>query len=138
MKAKRRNQLLCLIAIVTGVGIAMGLALYALRQNISLYYTPSQLENYSVPFKRYIRIGGMVKKGSVHHDGNTLHRTFVITDFVHDVTVSYTGVLPALFREGQGIVVQGRLNAQSILMADQVLAKHDAKYVPPMIKQKKV
>ena len=130
MKPKRKKRLIFIIILVVAVGIALGLTLYALRQNVNLYLTPTQLQTQQVPADRTIRIGGMVKKGSVKH-GEGLNIVFVLTDYKHSVKVAYDGALPALFREGQGLVVQGQFNQKHQFIADQVLAKHDNEYVPP-------
>ena len=127
----RKKRLYFIIAILIGVGSAVSLSLYALGQNINLYYTPSQLVSDHVPEGKLIRLGGMVKDGSLHRVKDTLKVSFVLTDYHQTREVKFKGILPALFREGQGIVVQGKLNKSGILIADQVLAKHDSKYMPP-------
>lgn len=127
---RKRLLLFCVMAIC--ISTAIGLILYALRQNISLYYTPTEL--LKQPKKRQeaqLRLGGYVAKHSVHFQKHSLLVNFVVTDYHHRIRVLYRGVLPNLFREGQGIVVQGKLNAQDELVATQVLAKHDAIYHPP-------
>jgi len=136
MKLKRRRRLYAVMAIVVGVGVAVGLALYALNQNINLYFTPSQLAKHTVSSRQVIRIGGVVEKNSVHRKANSLAVTFKVTDFKKDIKVNYKGVLPGLFREGQGIIVQGRLASNGSFTADTVLEKHDATYMPPEIKSK--
>ncbi len=133
MHPVRRRRLKYILLIVLGAGIALSLALYALSQNINLYYTPSQVAAGEVPKHQLFRIGGIVKKGSIHYAAKGLTVSFVLTDHAHDVPVLYHGVLPDLFREGQGIVSQGRLDAQHQFVADQVLAKHGAKYMPPSV-----
>ena len=130
MKRVRKNRLLVILGIVFGVGSAMGLVLYALRQNINLYYTPTQLLAEKMPSGREIRLGGIVKMGSVWHQSNSLSVNFDLGDGHHEIPVYYYGILPALFREGQGLVTQGHLNQAGVFVADQVLAKHDAKYKP--------
>jgi cytochrome c-type biogenesis protein CcmE len=129
----RKKRLLIILAIVAGVGIAVGLALSALQQNINLFYTPTQIANGEVPHDARIRAGGMVEKGSLVRSGDSLDVQFVVTDFAKSVTIRYRGILPDLFREGQGIVALGKLNADGVLMADEVLAKHDEKYMPPEV-----
>lgn len=113
----------------------MMLVLYAMRQNISLFYTPSQVSEGQAPQNIAIRIGGMVKKGSIHRDASGQHIYFDITDFKHHLHVQYDGILPDLFREGQGVVVDGRLTADNQLLASDVLAKHDARYMPPAVRE---
>jgi cytochrome c-type biogenesis protein CcmE len=120
-------------AIVAGglaaVGVAAALVLNALNSNIALYVTPTEVAAGKAPVGNAFRIGGMVKEGSVKRDNLTVH--FVVTDMVKDVAVSYTGILPDLFKEGKGAVVQGRLEADGSFKASEVLAKHDENYMPP-------
>jgi cytochrome c-type biogenesis protein CcmE len=113
---------------------AAGLILYALRQNVDLYYTPSQLMALGQVRAHDVRLGGLVVKGSVKKIPETLKIYFTLTDGHQNIEVRYDGILPALFREGQGIVAQGQLNNFGIFVADQVLAKHDSNYKPPEIK----
>lgn len=134
MKKHRKKRLYWIIAILLGVGSATSLAIYALGQNVNLYFTPSQLAQNHPPASHTFRLGGMVKKNSFVREAKTLTVHFVLTDYESDVLVEYTGVLPALFREGQGVVVQGKLDSQGKFIADQVLAKHDEKYMPPGVK----
>lgn len=130
---KRRKTLYILLAVMIGVGAAVGLALYALRQNINLFYTPSQLVEQQAPEGRRIQVGGLVMQGSLHREPDSLAVRFTITDLKHQVDVVYTGILPDLFREGQGIVANGRL-VDGVVQADEVLAKHDEQYMPPQVK----
>jgi cytochrome c-type biogenesis protein CcmE len=130
MHPLRKKRLIIVLFIVSGLSIAATLALYALRQNINLYYTPSQVVKGGVTKGQMIRVGGIVKSGSVHRASQGLQIRFAINDSGNTVRVSYDGVLPDLFREGQGIVVQGKLDKQGVLIADQVLAKHGAEYKP--------
>ena len=134
MNKIRKRRLCWVLGVIAGVSVAVGLGLFALRQNINLYLTPTQVEQGQVPHNSVFRMGGMVKMGSFHRDPGTLKSRFVMTDYKDNIQVRYTGILPTLFREGQGLVVQGRLNKQGVLIADQVLAKHDATYKPPGIK----
>lgn len=127
----RKKRLILIVFIFFAVSFAAALALYALNQNINLYYTPSQVATGKAPIGQIFRIGGIVEKGTVHQAKTGLEMSFEITDTAKHVKVEYRGVLPDLFREGQGIVVQGKLNAKGILIADQVLAKHGAEYMPP-------
>ena len=128
MKAWKRRG-----AIVAGglvvVSIAAALVLNALNSNIALYVTPSEVVAGKTPKGQAFRIGGMVKDGSLRRDNLTVH--FVVTDLAKDVPVSYTGILPDLFKEGKGAVVQGRLEADGQFKASEVLAKHDENYMPP-------
>jgi cytochrome c-type biogenesis protein CcmE len=121
------------IAIVLAVGAAAAFALTAFKQNILYYYTPSELADGKAKDGRAVRIGGMVDKGSYKRAPGSLEARFVITDFKHDIAVVYTGVLPDLFREGQGVIARGKLDAGGTLVAEEVLAKHDENYMPPNI-----
>ena len=122
-------------AIVAGglaaVGIASAFVLNALNSNIALYVTPTEVAQGKAPHGAF-RIGGMVKAGSLTRDNLTVH--FVVTDFAREVPVSYTGILPDLFQEGKGTVVQGKLGAGGAFVATEVLAKHDENYMPPQAK----
>ncbi len=122
-------------AIVAGglaaVGIASAFVLNALNSNIALYVTPTEVAQGKAPHGAF-RIGGMVKAGSLTRDNLTVH--FIVTDFAREVPVSYTGILPDLFQEGKGTVVQGKLDAGGAFVATEVLAKHDENYMPPQAK----
>lgn len=131
---KRKKTLIILILIVVGVGVAVGLSLYALRQNINLFYTPSQLVRHEAPEGRRIQVGGLVVKGTLKRSPDSLSVRFTISDLKNQIDVVYTGILPDLFREGQGIVANGRME-NGVVVADEVLAKHDEKYMPPQVKQ---
>lgn len=133
MNPIRKKRLFIILAILAGVGIAVALALSALQQNINLFYTPTQIANGEAPQDTRIRAGGMVAEGSVKRTGDSLNVEFVVTDFAKSVTIRYHGILPDLFREGQGIVALGKLDGQGVLVADEVLAKHDEKYMPPEV-----
>lgn len=135
MNAVRKKRLFIVLAIVAGVGIAVALALSALQQNINLFYTPTQIANGEAPLDTRIRAGGMVEKGSVKRSSDSLQTDFVVTDYVARVTIRFHGILPDLFREGQGIVAMGKIDDSGILLADEVLAKHDENYMPPEVKQ---
>ena len=135
MHPKRRNKLLLILGLLCGVGVIVGLVLYALSQNINLFFSPSDMAQGKAPAHQRIRAGGMVREGSLVRDRDSLSVRFIITDFVEDVEVNYTGILPDLFREGQGIVAQGELNKGGIFLADEVLAKHDENYMPPEVTQ---
>lgn len=113
--------------------VAVSLVLFALRQNINLYLTPQQVLKEHIKAGQEFRLGGLVKKGTVKRFGKNLNVEFILTDFHKTLMVDYRGVLPSLFREGQGIVAEGKLNKEGVFIADQVLAKHDADYHPPEI-----
>ena len=111
----------------------MALAAMASRENIMFYYDPTQVAMGKAPVAKRFRIGGMVVKGSVSRKPGDLEVRFVLTDFAHQVPVEYTGVLPDLFREGQGIIAHGTMGANGAFVADEVLAKHNEKYMPPEV-----
>jgi cytochrome c-type biogenesis protein CcmE len=129
----RKKRLLIILAILVGVAIALALALSALKENINLFYTPTQIASGEAPQDTRIRAGGMVAQGSLQRSADSLDVRFVVTDFNQSVTITYRGILPDLFREGQGIVALGKLNADGVVVADEVLAKHDEKYMPPEV-----
>jgi cytochrome c-type biogenesis protein CcmE len=131
----RRRRLVLVLGILAGVSIAGALALTAFRQNVMFFFDPSQVAAGAAPVGERFRLGGMVTKGSVQRASGSLEVRFIVTDFQHEVPVSYTGVLPDLFREGQGVVAHGRMNASGTFVADEVLAKHDEKYMPPDVKK---
>jgi cytochrome c-type biogenesis protein CcmE len=118
--------------IVVGVGIAGALALSAFRSNVTFFFDPTKVADGEVKAGQYFRLGGMVTEGSVKRAPGSLEVRFVVTDFKHDVPVSYTGVLPDLFREGTGVVAHGHMQSGTFV-ADEVLAKHDEKYMPPEV-----
>jgi cytochrome c-type biogenesis protein CcmE len=133
MNPRRRKLLLSVIFILIGVGAATGLALKAFQENLLYFYSPSQIANGEAPESRLFRIGGMVVDGSVERDPESLKVSFVLTDTAERVTVSYEGILPDLFREGQGIVANGKLGNDGVFVAKEVLAKHDENYMPPEV-----
>ena len=118
--------------IVAGVGLAAWLATNAFRSNVMFFFDPSQIVAGQAPTDKRFRLGGMVANGSVEKTAGTLDVKFLVTDFKHTVPVSYSGLLPDLFREGQGVVAHGRMNGGTFV-ADEILAKHDEKYMPPEV-----
>ena len=134
MKPARKRKLLVIILIGTVLALVSALVLYALRQNISLFFTPTQIAKGDAPANHSIRVGGMVVPGSIKRVGDDLSVRFKITDYQRTVEVVYRGILPDLFREGQGIVAQGQLIDNLHVRATEVLAKHDEKYMPPEVK----
>ena len=129
MTPTRRRRLYIVLGILGGVAVATGLALQAFKSSIG-YQDPTQvLAGAVVPGKRF-QLGGMVKVGSVERVPDTLEVRFVVTDFRHEIPAVYTGVLPDLFKENSGVQANGRLNAQGVFVADEVLAKHDETYMP--------
>ncbi len=135
MNPVRKKRLFIILAILAGVGIAVTLALSALRENINLFYTPTQIAAGEAPEGTRIRAGGLVENGSVSRSKDSLTVSFRVTDNNETVTIQYHGILPDLFREGQGIVALGRVNAEGVMVADEVLAKHDENYMPPEVTQ---
>ena len=133
MNPKRKKRLMIVLFILGGAGTAIGLTLYALSQNINLFYSPTQIANGEAPLNTRIRAGGMVVDGSVIRDPNSLRVEFAVTDFENSVPIVYSGILPYLFREGQGIVAQGEMDSDGKLQAVEVLAKHDENYMPPEV-----
>ncbi|EBA00958.1 cytochrome c maturation protein CcmE [Marinobacter sp. ELB17] len=129
----RKKRLTIVLFLLAGLAVAVGLTTYALRQNINLFYDPTQIAAGEAPADVRIRAGGMVEEGSVLRDTESLKVAFKVTDFTESVTVEYVGILPDLFAEGQGIVAMGRLNSEGVFVADQVLAKHDENYMPPEV-----
>jgi cytochrome c-type biogenesis protein CcmE len=124
-------------AIIAGGLVALGIAAYlvlnAFQSNLVFFFTPTQVASGEAPKNRTFRIGGLVKTGSVKRDNLTVN--FVVTDTAKDMNVSYTGILPDLFREGKGVVAQGKLGVDGTFTASEVLAKHDENYMPPEAKQ---
>ena len=133
MTPQRRKRLYLVLGIVVGVGVASALALSAFRQNVTFYFIPTQVAAGESHAAESFRLGGMVKQGSVRRVPGSLQVSFVLTDFKHEIPVTYDRVLPDLFREGQGVIAHGRLDSQGVFVADDVLAKHDEKYMPPKI-----
>jgi cytochrome c-type biogenesis protein CcmE len=130
---KRKQRLIVALAIVILSSVTIGLIAYALSGNINLFYSPSQVAAGEAPIDRQIRVGGMVVEGSVQRASDRLETRFDVTDFVHSVTVTYDGILPDLFAEGEGVVATGKLGANGVVTASEVLAKHDENYMPPEV-----
>ncbi|MBL4830820.1 MAG: cytochrome c maturation protein CcmE [Aliivibrio sp.] len=138
MNPRRKKRLGLILALVIGISSTIGLMLYALNQNMDLFYTPTELVNGKPDGSKpevgqRLRIGGMVVVGSVKRDSDSLRISFKVEDVGPQVTVTYDGILPDLFREGQGIVAQGVLVNATTVEAHEVLAKHDEEYMPPEI-----
>ena len=130
MKPRTRRGLAIVAGLAT-LGVAAMLVLNAFQSNLVFFFSPSQIVANEAPRDRAFRIGGMVEEGSLKRDGQSLTVTFVVTDMAQRVPVSYTGMLPDLFKEGKGVVAQGKLGTDGVFRADQVLAKHDENYMPP-------
>jgi len=133
MHKKRKKILMAIVAMIIGVGIAAALALKAFERNLLYFYSPHQVAAGEAPGNRAFRIGGLVTAGSVRRDPDSLQVEFVLTDTIEEVQVVYDGILPDLFREGQGIVANGKLDSNGVFHAEQVLAKHDENYMPPEV-----
>lgn len=133
MHPVRKKRLIAISTILCMLGMAVALILYALQQNINLFYSPTQIALGEAPKNVVMRVGGMVVENSVQRDQVSLAVKFGVTDFAHTLHVEYKGILPDLFREGQGIVAQGMLDQRGVFVAQEVLAKHDEKYMPPEI-----
>jgi cytochrome c-type biogenesis protein CcmE len=119
--------------VLGGVVVSVGLALRAFQENLLYFFSPSQVAAGEAPTERSFRLGGMVLKDSVERADGSLMVEFVVTDFANSVPVQYTGLLPDLFKEGQGVVTLGRLDDSGRFMAEEVLAKHDENYMPPEV-----
>jgi cytochrome c-type biogenesis protein CcmE len=130
----RQKRLVTVVAIIAGVGIATTFALQAFNKNLLYYYSPTQISAGEAPSARSFRVGGLVENGSVKREPGSLEVRFTLTDYNKEIGVSYTGVLPDLFREGQGIIARGKLD-NGVFVAEEVLAKHDENYMPPEVKQ---
>ena len=132
MRPKRRSRLTTLIFVLTGAAAAVTLMLLAANENLNLFYPPAKISSGEAPVGVGIRAGGMVLEGSVTRAADSLDVAFVLTDYQGaDFPVAYSGILPDLFREGQGILVRGQLGADGVFRAQEVLAKHDENYMPP-------
>ena len=132
MAMKPRHRKLALIVLVVAVlGIAVALVLNAFNSNLVFFFSPTQVANGEAPTSRAFRIGGLVEAGSIRREADGLTTRFVVTDTAKSMPVTYTGILPDLFKDGKGVVAEGRLGADGLFAATQVLAKHDENYMPP-------
>ena len=125
----RHKRALIIIGVLAAVGVAVGLVLNAFNSNLVFFYTPTQIASNEAPQGRTFRIGVLVQEGSVARDGVTVR--FTVTDTAKTVPVRYEGILPDLFKEGKGVVAQGKLGSDGVFTAREVLAKHDENYMPP-------
>jgi cytochrome c-type biogenesis protein CcmE len=132
MKA-RHKRLILVAAGLAILGLATSLVLNALEGNLSYFFSPTEVAEGKAPADHVFRLGGMVEKGSVQRAEGDLTVRFVVTDFHKKIPVAYQGILPDLFAEGQGVIAQGKLNADGVFVADEVLAKHDENYMPPEV-----
>ena len=131
MTPARKKRLFLIFLMVTGVSVGAGLALKSLDENIMFFFTPTEVMAGEAPPNKLFRMGGMAVNGSVSRPGDGLTVQFDLTDNEKQVTVRYAGILPDLFREGQGIIANGKLNERGEFVAQEVLAKHDENYMPP-------
>jgi cytochrome c-type biogenesis protein CcmE len=132
MKA-RQKRMIFIGAVLAGVAVAITLSTLAFRNNLLFFFSPTQIASGEAPTERQFRLGGMVLDGSLERAEGSLTVDFVVTDNVHSVPVSYTGILPDLFQEGQGVVAVGRIDAGGHFTADQIIARHDENYMPPEV-----
>ena len=133
MHPVRKQRLMLVSLLVVLSSAAIGLVTFALRDNINLFYPPADVVAGKAPTDRSIRLGGMVVDGSIERSETDLDTTFWVTDYEASVAVRYSGILPDLFAEGEGVVAEGTLNESGMLVATQVLAKHDENYMPPEV-----
>lgn len=133
MTPTRKKRLYLVVMILVGIGVATVLAINAFNENLMFFYSPSEVVAGKAPRDHVFRVGGMVTQGSVKRPTGDLTVRFDLTDNVETVPVEYTGILPDLFREGQGTVSKGRLRDDGVFVADEVLAKHDENYMPPEV-----
>lgn len=127
----RHKKLAIAGGVLCAIAAAAALVMNAFQSNLVFFFSPSQIAANEAPRDRSFRIGGLVEEGSLKRDGSSLTVKFVVTDMAQRVPVSYTGMLPDLFKEGKGVVAQGKLGADGVFRAEQVLAKHDENYMPP-------
>jgi len=127
----RHRKLALIVLVVAALGVAVALVLNAFNSNLVFFFSPTQVANGEAPTSRAFRIGGLVEEGSIKREADGLTTRFVVTDTAKSMPVTYTGILPNLFKEGKGVVAEGRLGADGLFAATQVLAKHDENYMPP-------
>jgi cytochrome c-type biogenesis protein CcmE len=133
MTPTRKKRLTLIVLMIVGVAVGVGFALRSLNQNIMFFFSPADILAGKAPANKDFRVGGLVVDGSVSRPGEGLTVEFDLTDNKSTVKVKYTGILPDLFREGQGIIADGRLNDNGEFIASEVLAKHDENYMPPEV-----
>ena len=130
MKAKNQRLILALLALAAVIGAGL-LAVSGLKQEAAFFYAPGDVPKDDLPLDRAVRLGGMVKAGSIRHDADGVTLRFVVTDGKAEVPVTFKGIAPDLFKENSGVVAEGRFEADGRFIADNLLAKHDEKYMPP-------
>lgn len=133
MHPTRKRRLIGILVILTGVGIASAVTIYSLRQNMLFFVSPADISEQNLPMGREFRLGGLVVPGSVERASNGLAVKFTVTDGADSVDVTFDGILPDLFREGQGVIARGELQTLELFVAREVLAKHDENYMPPEV-----
>ncbi len=133
MTPTRKKRLILILMVALGVSIAVAIFLTAFKENIMFFKSPTEVAAQDYPNNRSFRLGGMVKDGSMLRIPDSLKVQFTVTDFAADVQVQYEGILPDLFREGQGVVTIGRMTEGDLFVAEEVLAKHDENYMPPEV-----
>lgn len=133
MNPLRKQRLYVVLSIFLGTAIAALLVFQGLSKSINLFYSPSEILKEQIEAGTEIRVGGMVKKGSLYRETNSLKISFEITDFEEDLVIEYEGILPDLFSEEAGVVLKGEINSKGVFVAHEVLAKHDENYMPPQV-----
>ncbi|WP_223789515.1 cytochrome c maturation protein CcmE [Marinicella meishanensis] len=133
MTPTRKKRLIMVLLVALGVSLATAIFLTAFKDNIMFFKSPTEVAAQDFPVNRNFRLGGMVKDGSMQRIPDSLKVQFIVTDFAADVTVEYEGILPDLFREGQGVVTIGQMSEDDLFIAEEVLAKHDENYMPPEV-----
>ena len=133
MNLQRRNRLIWILVMVAGIATATAFALYAFNQNMMFFFSPTEVLQGKAPQGHTLRVGGIVEDGSLEKAVQSTRVRFRVTDNANSLIVQYQGILPDLFREGQGVVVRGKLHATGHFIADEVLAKHDENYMPPEV-----
>ena len=129
----RQRRVTLVVGILVGVSAAVALAVRAMNENVMFFFDPTQVASGEAPIDKRFRLGGMVRPGTVVREPGTLEMRFVAPDLQKDVSVKYSGIVPDLFRENQGVVAHGRLGADGTFVADEILAKHDENYMPPEV-----
>ena len=133
MVTPKKRRLYLLLGGMSSLGLAVCLVIFAFQDNLVFFYSPTEISKERVSSDQRIRVGGLVEEGSVISEGDGLTTRFRITDLSQTLSITYTGILPSLFREGQGVIVQGYLQNSTNFVADEVLAKHDENYMPPEV-----
>jgi cytochrome c-type biogenesis protein CcmE len=128
---KRHKRIVFIVASLAALGLATALVLGAFRNNLVFFFSPTQVMAKEAPVGRTFRIGGLVQTGTLKRDNDGLTIRFTVTDTANSIPVVYKGILPDLFKEGRGCVAQGRVSADGVFYADQIMAKHDENYMPP-------